>query len=79
MMKHVFTPWEGDEDLFADYYGHLKALDDENLIEAYYKQKRLGMTGVHAQAVYVLALRKVMKERFGKDVIPMQGGVIDLE
>lgn len=77
-MKHVFTSWEGDQELFLTYYDRLKALNDEGLIEAYHRQMKLGMTGVHAQAVYVLALKKVMKDRFGKDFIPVAGGIIDL-
>ncbi|MFT6795008.1 MAG: hypothetical protein ACJART_000139 [Maribacter sp.] len=77
-MKHVFTSREGDQELFLTYYDRLKALNDEQLIEAYHKQIRLGLTGVHAQAVYVLALKKLMKNRFGKDCIALAGGVLDL-
>ena len=54
-MKHVFTSGEGDQNLFLEFYNSLKDLNDERLIEAYYRQMRLGMTGVHAQAIYVLA------------------------
>ena len=77
-MKHVFTSWEGDQELFLKFYDRLKALNDEQLIEAYHKQIRLGMTGVHAQAVYVLALKKLIKNRYGKDIIAVAGGGIDL-
>ena len=77
-MKHVFTSGEGDQKQFLEFYDRLKDLNDEKLIEAYYRQMRLGMTGVHAQAVYVLALRKVMKDRFGKDFISFERGMIDL-
>ncbi len=77
-MKHVFTSREGDQKLFLEFYERLKELSDEKLIEAYYREIRIGMTGVHAQAVYVLALRKLMKGRFGKRVISLEGGVIDL-
>lgn len=77
-MKHVFTFGEGDQELFLTYYDRLKALNDEQLIEAYYREVNLGMTGVHAQAVYVLALKKVMKDRFGKDIIVVEGEIIDL-
>ena len=77
-MKHVFTSREGDKTLFLEFYNSLKDLNDKRLIEAYHKQMKLGMTGVHAQAVYVLALRKVIKDRFGKNFISFEGGVIDL-
>ncbi|MEH6769752.1 hypothetical protein [Maribacter arcticus] len=77
-MKHVFTSGEGDQNLFLEFYNSLKDFNDERLIEAYYRQMRLGMTGVHAQAIYVLALRKVMIGRFGKDFISFEGGVLDL-
>lgn len=78
-MKHVFTSRAGDQKLFAGFYDSLKDLNDKGLIERYHRQMKLGLTGVHAQAVYVLALRKVMKDRFGKDLIPFEGGVLDLE
>lgn len=77
-MKHVFSSGKGDQKLLLEFYDSLKDLTDERLIEAYHKQMRLGMTGVHAQAVYVLALRKVMKDRFGKDFISFEEGVLGL-
>jgi hypothetical protein len=78
-MKHVFTSREGDQNQFLEYYDRLKELSDERLIKTYYMEVKVGMTGVHAQAVYVLALRKVMKDRFGKDFISFEGGALDLE
>ncbi len=78
-MKHVFIPREGDKERFADYENHFRELSDQELIEAYHRQVRCGITGVHAQAVYLLALRKVMGERFGGSPITLEdGGVIDL-
>jgi hypothetical protein len=77
-MKHVFTTKKGDQNLFLKYYDRLEELSDENLIEVYFRESRIGMTGVHAQAVYILALRKVMKHRFGKSFISLNGRVIDL-
>lgn len=77
-MKHVITARQGDQKLFSAFYDRLTALSDEKLIEAYYREVNLGITGVHAQAVYVLALRKVMKERFGKNFIAADGEVLDL-
>ena len=77
-MKHVFIPREGDEERFLDYENHFKKFSDQELIESCQKQVRCSITGVHAQAVYLVALRKVMKERFGKSLISLEGGVIDL-
>ena len=39
---------------------------------------RLGMTKVHAQDAYVLALRNLIKDRFGMDFIAVEGVIIDL-
>ncbi|MGY8914032.1 MAG: hypothetical protein ACKVJF_02990 [Flavobacteriales bacterium] len=75
-MEHVFTSGEGDQKLFLKFYDNLKELTDEKLIEAYHREMRIGMTGVHAQAVFVLALREVMKDRFGKSLIQIEDGIV---
>lgn len=78
-MKHIHINREGDGDLYKRFYDRFKADSDQELIEAYQQQLKTGITGVHAQAVYLLALRAVMKERFGKSPITLDdGNVIDL-
>lgn len=57
-MKHVCTARQGNQKLFLEFYDRLTALSDEKLIEAYYREVNLGMTGVHAQAVYALPFKK---------------------
>jgi hypothetical protein len=79
-MKHVFTSRKGDQELFSGYYTRFLALSDQELLDSYTRQVRTGLTGVHAQAVYLLALRKVMKERFGESPVTLgDGGVVGLE
>ena len=75
-MKHVFIPREGDKERFAVRVRQFREFSDRVLIEAYHRQVRCGITGVHAQAVYLLALRKVMGERFGNSPITLEDGCI---
>ena len=78
-MKHVFISREGDKKMYSGYHRFFRKLSDQELVEAYQRQARCGITGVHAQAVYLLALRKVMIERFGESPINLEdGGIIDL-
>ena len=78
-MKHVFIPREGDKERFAERVRQFREFGDQELIEAYHRQVRCGITGVHAQAVYLLALRTVTGARFGGSSITLEdGGVIDL-
>lgn len=78
-MKHVFISREGDEEHFVDNVSHFRKKSDQELIEAYHREARIGITGVHAQAVYLLALRTVMKERFGESPVTLEdGGVVGL-
>jgi hypothetical protein len=78
-MKHVFIPREGDKERFFEYESHFRECSDQELNEAYQRQARCGMTGVHAQAVYLLALKEVMEERFGESPVTLEdGGIIDL-
>ena len=78
-MKHVFISREGDMERFSERIRQFREFSDQELIEAYQKQARCGITGVHAQAVYLLALRKVMGERFGGSPVTLEDQcVIDL-
>jgi hypothetical protein len=78
-MKYVYIPREADKQQLLDNENHFKELSDKELIKAYHRQVRTHITGVHAQALYLLALRKVMKQRFGKSPITLKdGSILDL-
>lgn len=78
-MKHVFIPREGDKELFFEKVDYFRKQSNEKLIKAYQREANIGITGVHAQALHLLALRKVMIERFGESPITFEDGcVIDL-
>ena len=75
-MKHLFMPREGDKERFLNNLGHFRKKSDQELIDAYQREANIGITGVHAQALHLLALRKVMKERFGESPITLEDGCI---
>ena len=45
---------------------------DEAVLADYNAQCRLGFTGVHAQAIHVLALHQQLKRRFGKGPLTIE-------
>ena len=78
-MKHLFIPREGDRERLLENVTRLSEYSDQKLIEAYHNAARCGIVGAHAQAIYLLALRRVMIERFGNSPITLEDGcIIDL-
>jgi len=60
-----------------DEYGFKKSTDKQ-LAERYFGQAKLGITGVRRQLLYLIALRNIMKERFGKSPIKFDGIALEL-
>ena len=51
---------------------------DADLAKKYFKQMRMGIVGVRKQILYLIALRNVMKERFGRSPIEFDGIILEL-
>lgn len=77
-MKPVCPSRKEGQKLVAAFYVSLKKRTDEKLIKAHYRAVKIGIMGVPAQAVYVPALRNLLKDRFDKDFIAVEEGVLDL-
>lgn len=72
MIAHIHIQRKGDDQIILDYIKSFKTYDDAKLIEAFEAQKKCGITGVHQQALYLIALRTVMMERFNDSPITIE-------
>ena len=55
-----------------------KRWTDKQLAEKYFGQAKLGITGVRRQLLYLIALRNIMQERFGRSPIKFDGIALEL-
>ena len=78
-MKHIIILWEGDREIILNYYEKFKGYTDDELVEAFYREKRVGIVGVRRQGLYLVALRKAMLDRFGESGITLEENVIGFE
>ena len=75
-MKYVVVSQGRDQEEIENYQVSFRKYSNEALIEAYNKQARLGIVGVHQQAWYLLALRQVLIERFGESHVELEDGCV---
>ena len=75
-MKGIYVSRATDQESFNHYYTDLMHESNQNLIDEYNKQAKLGFVGVHQQIVYLLALRKAMNIRFGKSPITIENDIV---
>lgn len=68
-LEYILIPNEEDKQIILEYTDNLRTKTDEELTDSYNQQQKLGMVGVRRQALYLVALRYVMKERFGSSPI----------
>ena len=75
-MKYVFISRKVDPEAFKAFYDNLKFVSNENLLKQYNRQAELGIDGVHAQALKLLAMRKVFLERFAESPIFIEDDIV---
>ena len=75
-MKQVYIQRKGDRELLIEYYKKFKTLSNKELIKSYNNSVDLGIVGVHAQGLHLIAKRKVFMERFGKSPIKLEANII---
>ncbi len=62
---------------YLNFRARFEQNTDRELAELYFRQQKVGITGVRMQAYYLLALRDVLVERFGDS--PIEFDEIKLE
>lgn len=77
-MKYVFTSHPQQDELLDNFRNRFRAYSDTELIEAYNRECRIGITGVRAQAMYLMALHQESHNRFGESPVHVKDGYIDV-
>jgi hypothetical protein len=62
-MEYIYVGRENDNHIIADYKKIFEIQTLEALVKSYNSQVKCGITGVHRQALYLIALRQEFKER----------------
>ncbi|MFC2090805.1 hypothetical protein ACFLT1_08510 [Bacteroidota bacterium] len=78
MLSHVLTFYEGDREVIMNHVESLRKKTPRELVNLYNKEQKCGIVGVHAQALYLYAMRKVFLEMFDESPIKLDDIVLDL-
>jgi len=74
MIEMVYLRRAGDEQFINEEYQKMIIEADHQLIERFNSQKQF--FGVHRQLLYVIAMDRVFKKRFGRSPIRSEEGII---
>jgi hypothetical protein len=77
-MEYIYIRREGDMPTITEKAKEFEASNNNSLISDYNKQSRCGITGVHAQALYLMSMGHVFLKRFGKSPIYMENNVLGM-
>ena len=69
MDGHIYIPRPGDREFILQNIEYFRKMDDEQLQLESEAKKKLGIVGVHQQALHLIAFDIVMKERFNDSPI----------
>jgi len=64
MVEYLYEPNSEDSERIAEFTKRLEELSDSELFDAYNREAKIGITGVHAQALYLIAMKQVFDSRF---------------
>lgn len=77
-MEYVYIRREGDSESLKATVSKFSVFTNEELIASYNKEVECGITGVHSQALYLMAMGHVFYKRFGKSPIRMENNILEL-
>jgi len=77
-MEYINIPRQGDQAVILEYKKIFEKESLEELVESYNRQVKCGITGVHRQALYLLALRLEFKERLKESPVYLLEYVLGL-
>lgn len=75
-MEYVLIQKEGFRELYLNELKKLELLPSSELVKLYNKQVDIGIVGVYRQAVYLVALRKMFKDRFNQSPVHVKDNVL---
>ena len=75
-MEYLLIQKEGFKELYLNEIKKLEGSSSSELIEQYNKQVEIGIVGVYRQAVFLVALRKVFKDRFNQSPVLVKDNLL---
>jgi hypothetical protein len=78
-MEYIYIRREGDLEILHERVKTFQSFTYEELIAAYNTQAKCGITGVHAQALYLMSMGHVFLKRFGISPIYMENNVLGIK
>ena len=64
MNGHIYISRIGVKEIIENYIEYFRKMDNDQLLKESENKKKLGIVGVHRQALNLIAFNIVMKERF---------------
>jgi len=77
-MKHIYLQRPDDRQNIVNYKKLFEQKSLEELVDAYNRQVRCGITGVHQQALYLMALKEEFKKRLKESPVYLTDYVLGL-
>ena len=68
-LEYLYIAAPGDREIVMKNYEELKLRTDQEILDSCERQAKIGIVGSRSQALYLVALRKLMLERFGSSPI----------
>lgn len=72
MNGHIYISRIGDREIIDNYIEYFRKMDNAQLLTESEHKKKLGIVGVHRQALNLIAFNIVMKERFNDSPVTIQ-------
>lgn len=77
-MNYILILREGDIGIIRDYAENFQSRSNEELVDLYNQEVKVGITGVHRQALYLCGLGHVFHKRFGESPINLDENVLSI-
>jgi hypothetical protein len=77
-MEYIYVGREDDKNVIAEYKKIFEAETLEALVKSYNSQIKCGITGVHRQALYLIALKQEFRERLKESPVYLLDHVLGL-
>ncbi len=77
-MEYIYIKSEHNQAHIDRFKKKLEAMTLEELVQAYNKEAKSGIVGVHMQALYLIALRQEFKERLTESPVYLLEHILGL-
>jgi len=75
-MKYIYVHRKGDKESLIKYKNKFEKKSLIELVSAYNSQVKTGITGVHQQGLYLIALRSVFISKIGESPITVEDDIV---